>query len=113
MSEVALSPREILLEVREDVKELGVSLGELRLEVATSTATKADLAKVADKADDGIRRIWSEGVNPLEKRVEKLEQADSREEGASTVRARVVAVLIGLATGAALTALAWILRGCG
>lgn len=106
--------REILLEVRDDVKELGNSLGELRLEVATSTATKADLAKVADKADDGIRRLWNEGVNPLDARVAKLERS-AVNVVAGWMRAGALKLLVPVAISVAVGAmLTWLkLRGCG
>lgn len=103
-------------DVRSEVGEVRSEVGELRLEVRTSTASEADCAGRAEREartrDDAIRRVWSDGINPLVERVGKLEAHHLTEEGAVTVKRGIGKWVAGVAAAALAAIFAWYLRGC-
>lgn len=109
MSEASLPLRDLVVETLGEVKGLRDDVGELRLEVRTTTASDADCLKRASdlKAthDKGITRAWEEGIDPLRERVAKLERG-------AWLRSGVVKLLLPVATGAVLTLLTLYLKGC-
>lgn len=93
-----------------ETKECRAELGELRLEVRTTTASDADcLARAAAeraRTDDSVKRLWGdEGVGGLDRRVAKLERG-------AWLRGGLVRILLPVATGVVLALLGVYLRGC-